>query len=259
MSRPTSSFERDQNTTSWNTAIAWIIEGDMAKAARLAEQYGRYNSWELNYLKFAADMSRTLGRLELAHQFQSRVLARDPLCAYCRRAQFHILAALGQLTEAEHEARLLIQLEPERDLHRFNLGKVLLLAGKTGQAMETFEGIGDETLRLSGLAMARYSFGEFGQASRDWKKLRSCELGAYVCAQVAAWLGYQEDSVRLLNEWIDTPGNLVSFQVEFTAPILANLHGTPGWNQVLERIGRSPERLANIEFSPLLQNEARLR
>lgn len=35
-------------------------------------------------------------------------------------------------------------------------------------------------------------------------------------------------------------------------PLYRNLHDDPRWNELLEKLGKSPEQLARIEFDPKL-------
>ena len=240
-------------------AIAWIIEGDIAKAADLTEQFGRYNYWELNYMKFAADIARTLGQTTLARDVQARVIARDPLCVYCRIVQLDTYETLGQTADAVREARMLIQLEPERPVHQFNLGKALLLAEKADEAADVFAGISNETMRLSGLAMASFSSGDFEEADRLWLELQPCELDLYTCAELAAWLGHNEQALEWLNDWVARPDFLINFQTDYLNPVFSDLHDLPAWNDLLRRIGRSPEQLAGIDFAPPLQSDTPVR
>jgi TolB-like protein/DNA-binding winged helix-turn-helix (wHTH) protein len=202
--------------------IAWAFEDDIAKAARMTEQFMRFSPWELSGFTFAADLLRSLGRLEQARLIEEHVLERDPLCSYCRVAHFATLLGLGDYEAAEQQARLLLVTDPEVDLYAYHLGKALLLGGKAEEALDVFDTIGDVGLRLAGRTMADYSLGRESNSARQWAQLdaRSPDTpGPYVCAQVAAWLGHDERALELR-----------------------------GWARLLERIGRSPEQVRAVKF-----------
>jgi TolB-like protein/DNA-binding winged helix-turn-helix (wHTH) protein len=231
--------------------IAWAFEDDIAKAARMTEQFARFASWELSMYSFAADLYTSLGRPEQARRLQAYVLERDPLCAYCRVAFIGTLNATGDHDAASQQARLLLINEPEIDLHVYHLGRSLLMDRRAGEALATFERIGNESLRLSGLAMASHTLGRNSDATRYWNRLESIypgPAGALIQAQAASWLGHDARALELLNVWIERPDWRISFQVQYLDPMFEGLHDTLGWERLLERINRAPAQIRSIEF-----------
>jgi TolB-like protein/DNA-binding winged helix-turn-helix (wHTH) protein len=238
--------------------IAWAFEDDIAKAARMTEQFTRFAPWELSGFSFAADLFKSLGRLEQARLLEAHVLERDPLCSYCRLAHFVTLTALGDYKAAERQARLLLVTEPEVDLCVYQLGKALLLGGKAEEALDVFETIGDEGFRLAGRTMADYALGRESDSARQWAQLEARPPGTpgpYILAQVAAWLGHDERALALLETWVDRHDLRLSFQVQYVDPVFNRLHDTPGWARLLDRIGRSPNQVRLVEFdvAPFLE------
>ena len=232
-------------------AVAYALEDDIAKAAKMAEQAARLSPWSLSLASFSADISKSLGRLDQANRLGAYVLERDPLCTYCRASHLVTLMALGDFEEAERQARLLLIDQPEAEFYVLRLGHALLLAGKADEALAMFQGIDDEGRRLSGLAMASYSLGLQEDAERFWRELESGYPGSpgpLHMAQTAAWLGYQDRALELLNDWVARPDWRVSFQVNYMSPLFSNLHEKEGWKRLLENIGRHPKQVEGITF-----------
>lgn len=240
--------------------IAWAFEDDIAKAARMTEQFARFTPSELSVYSFAADLYKSLGRPELARRLEAYVLARDLLCSYCRVAHVVTLNALGEHEAASEQARLLLINEPEVDLYVYHLGQSLLLDARPEEARATFESIGHEGLRLAGLAMASHTLGQEADAEQYRDRLEALARGSpgpFILAQVAAWLGDEARALELLNAWVERPDLRVSFQVQYLNPVFRTLHDTPGWEHLLERIGRTPEQVRAVEFdvTPYLERD----
>lgn len=237
--------------------MAWGVENDTAKAARLAEQSARLQRADLTFWKFSADLYKSLGQLEKARAIEERILRRDPLCIYCRSQHLATLNALGDHAEAIRQARTLVGLSPpERSLATFFLGRSLLLAGDVDEAITAFQSVDDEPLRRSGLAMAHHTAGDEVEARSHWQQLAQSHPGppgAHLLAQVASWIGEHDRALELLNEMIQRPDFRLNFQINYTSPMFRGLHDTPGWAQLLERIDRSPEQIQTIGFDVIDQ------
>jgi len=75
-----------------------------------------------------------------------------------------------------------------------------------------------------------------------------------------AWLLLQVADVLIDNDllpgWVLQSGLLIRYRnapVNFPKePMLRNIHDDPRWNELLSKLGKSPEQLAAIEFNPKL-------
>ena len=233
--------------------IVWVFEDDISKTAQLASQAIRLRPWDLELLMFAADISRSLGRLEQARQLTSYVLARDPLCGWCRVSLLTTLLALEDYESLAREARLAMQVTPRprnSEYLVFFLGRAHLLGGDPAEAAAEFRQLGEASdIRLAGLAMTSHTLGDELESERYQETLLAQSRGhASLHAQVAAWRGEHEQALGFLNEWVERPDLRITLQTNYRNPVFNSLHGLPGWKRFLERIGRSPEQIDGIEF-----------
>lgn len=237
-------------------ALAWAVEDDIAKTARLIEQSVRRRPGDLGLLIYAADIARTLGDLEQARDIANYVLARDPLCEWCRVSLLTTLLAMEDYETLEYQARLAIQVTPQFPDNRyleFFVGRALLFGGYPTAAAETFRQINEESsMRLAGLAMASHSLGDTLESDRYQEALMKEHSGnSGMTAQVAAWKGQHDHALELLDLWVASPNLRIRLQTNYLNPAFKTLHASPGWEQFLAAIGRAPEQIDDIHFDVL--------
>lgn len=80
-----------------------------------------------------------------------------------------------------------------------------------------------------------------------------CELDVLdSLVTVHVWTGNIDAAFRMFDEMLQAFGDVP--QIILYAPLLQKLHDDPRWHELLEKVGKSPEQLAKIEFDVKLPN-----
>ena len=101
---------------------------------------------------------------------------------------------------------------------------------------------------MIGLPLAYHALGRVGESDAALAELiEQYEQGA--AYNIAYVLAYRGEADRAF-EWLDKAVQFKDAGLAqiLGAPFFANIHDDPRWLPFLERIGRSPEQLAAIEF-----------
>jgi hypothetical protein len=109
---------------------------------------------------------------------------------------------------------------------------------------EDFEGY-----RLIGLALARHALGDAAGSNAALAEVIAAleNQAAYNIATVYAYRGQDDEAFAYLERELELSGPGV-FREVLADPLLEGLHDDPRWPALMERIGRSPQRLSAIEF-----------
>ncbi len=228
--------------------IAWVFEGDAAKAAPLIERALELDPSDVNLLQFAIDFTTYLGRIEEARDLTARLVDRDPLCMMCRVLLTKSLMFSAQWAEAEEQLRTLQVMEGSG--FHWNLGIVLLFQERPDEALASFEQHeGFEYLRVQGRALALHDLGRAAESAAALESLRQTwgEDRPLELAQAYAYLGMNDEAFAVLDSML--PEYLPTLQTEFTEPLFHPLYDDPRWEDFLVRIGRSAEQIAAIPFT----------
>ena len=226
---------------------AWVLEGAAHKAAPLIERAMELDPWDLDIVSFAADFAKYIGRLDEALELEELLVERDPLCESCRSRLAKSYVFSGRLIEAEHQ---LATLRSISDGYHWDYGVVLLLMGRTGEALEMFDSIEDaEYLRLQGRAMALFDLGQDGESRSILARLEQ-DWGEQYPQQTAQAFAYT-GQVDKAFEWLQRslPKGTVQLQTEFPEPLYDRLRDDPRWKGMMHRIGRTPRQMQRIPFS----------
>jgi TolB-like protein/DNA-binding winged helix-turn-helix (wHTH) protein/lipoprotein NlpI len=196
----------------------------------------------------AAILLKGLGRLNEAIALMEYQVVRDPV-----NPTGHFNLGLGYLAAGRWEEsiasqRTVLQLSPDYvGVHSF-IGTALLMLGEPEAALEAMQREPSHPYQLLGLVMAQHALGRSDLSDAALEELiQKYEQGwAYNIAYV---LAFRNDSDAAF-EWLD---KAVAYRDPGLADIVAeilfsSLHLDPRWRAFLERIGKSPEELAAIEF-----------
>ena len=98
------------------------------------------------------------------------------------------------------------------------------------------------------LSLAYYELGRQTEFAAAFTELREVESddAAELIAQIYAWTGEVDEAFR----WLDIVAEKEDAEwiTDYLNPFYRDLHADPRWNIFLEKLGRSPEQLAMIEF-----------
>lgn len=233
-----------------NLAVyAESYEGDFVAAAHYYQRALALAPGNARVLGNAAMLLASLGRLENAIALAEHALSRDPVSPI----QLGNLGALYYWARRPEDAvatlRTVAAMSPDYFAVRYRIGEALLLAGRPAEAVAEMEAETFEGYRLIGLALARHAQGD--RAGSDEALAEAIEKygaqAAYNIADVHAYRGDLDQAFAYLEQELETSGSGV-FREVLVDPLLDNLHADPRWLSLLERLGRSPEQLAAVEF-----------
>jgi tetratricopeptide (TPR) repeat protein len=243
----------DPNDAVATATLAWgYMEDrlDPAGAARLFEEAIASDPTDEDIIRSAGSFARMIGRPDQAIALGEYAIARNPRCAVC----FHILSMAyrdsGRFEEAEANGNIARALGMRLD---YSIAKTKLQQGRAEEALLVFEQMdGRNHQKLHTMAMALYSLGRQAAFEATFAELRKRwgdEQPIFI-ALVYSWAGDTDAAF----DWLDKAIEKEVFAVirAYSSPFFRNLHADPRWDAVLERIGRSPEQLAAIEFNVML-------
>jgi tetratricopeptide (TPR) repeat protein len=227
---------------------------DPAAAAPLYERAVQSDPSDEGVVMGVSYFARLISRPNQAIALGEYAIAHNPQCARCYYTLSQAYRDAGRFDEAEARADIARTLGMRLD---YSIAKTQLMNGQAEEALAAFEQMDNPNHQiLSGMAMALYSLGRqdefetvFAKLRRDWGDEHPIFV-AFVYASAG-------DADAAFN-WLDKGIEKDTFNVirDYTSPFLRNLHSDPRWQDVLERIGMSPEQLAAIEFNLMLPNGA---
>lgn len=201
----------------------------------------------IDILRTAAEMFRSLGRLDEAIEVCEFMITLDPL----NNNGFYALGLMNRyghnLDQSIEAFRRALSLSPGRVGGHGLIAEALMLKGEPEAALEEIRQ--EEVIwRMIGLPMIYYALGRKAEADAALAELVEEHGGeaAYNIAYIHAFRGENDRSFEWLEKAIeqDDPG-LNDLPVE---SLFTNLHGDPRWVPLLERLGKAPTQLDAIEF-----------
>jgi tetratricopeptide (TPR) repeat protein len=175
-------------------------------------------------------------------------VARDPVNPTGHHWLGNSYLAAGRPDEAIAAYRTALSLNPERMVTQSNIGVALLLNGEPEAALAAIQQESSEAWRMVGLPMAYHALRQAEESDAALAELidRYEQQWAYNIAYVLAFRGEADRAFEWLDKAVEynDPG-LTEIAVD---PLFANIHDDPRWLPFLERISKSPEQLAAIEF-----------
>lgn len=221
------------------------FEKDLVTAGRLFAHAIATDPGNEDVLRPAIFFASLIGRQEEAIALGEYAVALNPLCLPCFFNLSTAYRRAGRFAEAEDRARTAGLLGLAAD---FTIAKTLLLKGDARAALALIEKLGPGYQKLYAMALAYYELGrqtEFAAAFTELRDLWSDDTAEEI-AQIYAWTGELDEAFRWLN--IVAQNEDAVWIADYQNPFYRNLHNDPRWQIILEKLGRSPEQLATIEF-----------
>jgi TolB-like protein/DNA-binding winged helix-turn-helix (wHTH) protein len=191
------------------------------------------------------------GRLEDAIGLQRRVVATDPLSANNRGNLGSLLMMVGQLPEAQAELERALELSPARVGVTANVADVLILQGRTDEALKVISRMPAGYVRDQRFALAYFARGSVNEGEAMLARLLALaakpESDPAVAVAIAEVYASRNDPDRAF-EWLDTahsrsrgqlgalPDWLLQENLQ-VAPHLKSLHADPRWRALLAAAG----------------------
>jgi TolB-like protein len=252
----------DPDNVEIKASIAWDkrnLENDITGAARLYEEALATEPSNLAALRGAGWLAVIIGKTELAIRILEYVAERDPLTIWNHDNLGKVYRDAGRYEDALRAFTMADRLKPQAAGRR-ELGLTRLLTGDPAAALEDFEQLEGDNYQLIGRAMAFYSLGREEESTEALQQLRQrLEKDnipwPHAFARIYAWIGKPDEAFRYLRITAEHYPNWLT-RASFN-PFLNKLHDDPRWLPFLQEIGRTPEQLEEIKFSPRLPWELR--
>jgi TolB-like protein/Tfp pilus assembly protein PilF len=232
--------------------IAMAHDGQLSAAAGHYQRALSLSPTHTDIIGDAATLLQNLGRLEEAISFKEHAAARDPVNPRGHHNLGNSYRWAGRWDEAIESYRTALILSPGHIGAQTAIGQALLGRGDAEAALEAIGLESSRPWRLIGLAMVNYTLNNLAESDaaladliEEWER-----DAAYNIAYVLAFRGETDRAFEWLDKAVmyNDPG-LSEIVVEHT---FARIQGDPRWLPFLERIGKSPEQLAGIEFRATL-------
>ena len=241
----------DPNRAEAHSHLGWIAlvyENDLAGAAMHYERSVALAPTNPEVLSRAANLARSLGRMDVAIALGEYSAVRDPM-----NPSIHIRLGVayrdaGRIDAAIKSLRTALTMSPAFHGLQGAIGTALLLKDEPEAALAAFAEEGDEEYRIRGTAMAMYALGRQAEFESTFLELRE-RWGGESPSEVAlvyAWTGDADAAF----EWLDraVAQSESGLAGEFQQPFYSSLHDDSRWQALRARTGNSEEQLAAIEF-----------
>jgi len=227
--------------------IAMFYDNNLAAAAQHFERALLLEPANSDIIANSANLTASLGRLDESIALAKFVVARDPVNPSAHSSLGVLYAFAGRWDEAIVSYSTALTLSPDRSGTQYHIGMAMLFKGEPNAALEAMQS-DDSVWGMIGLPLAYHALGRVGESDAALAELiEQYEQGA--AYNIAYVLAYRGEADRAF-EWLDTAVQFKDAGLAqiLGAPFFANIHDDPRWLPFLERIGRSPEQLAAIEF-----------
>jgi tetratricopeptide (TPR) repeat protein len=238
-----------------HSSVAWMemtYDGDLETAADHFEYALSLEPANLVVILESADLMKKLGRLDECIKLLEHVSSRDPVNPTTHSNLGTAYLWAGRFDEAIASHRTALTLSPERFRVHYRIGEALLLKGEPEAALEEIMQEPMEGFLLIGQAMAYHALGRAVEADAALNALiEKYERDApYNIAYIYAFRGEADNAFAWLDKAVEyrDPG-LQNVGVNI---LFASLYDDPRWLPFLERFGKSPEQLAEIQFTVAL-------
>jgi len=232
---------------------AFRIQQDYDKAAEYYERMLAGSLTNSNAIRLAATYAMRIGRFDTALRLAELSVAIDPLCFMCLYWESRINLYAGNYARALEVRERFLRLGSGGDYHH---GLIKLLQGDPAAALAIYEAMepAGHPTQLAGLAMAHHDLGHFDETKESLRLLSETAddeyAQFYLASEVAAWMGDNDMAFEIIGQIVNHDSKEVPGLV--FNPAYKKLHSDPRWNELRNSIGMSEERLAAIQFDPVL-------
>ncbi len=158
---------------------------------------------------------------------------------------------VGRWDEAIASFRTALSLSPGLSSTQYRIGTNLLFKGEPQAALEAIQ-LEDSVWGMVGLPLAYHALGRADESDAALAALieQHEQTESYGVAFILAYRGEADRAFEWLAKAVeDKNAGLANILGE---RLFSNIHDDPRWLPFLERIGKSPEQLAAIEFKVTL-------
>ena len=250
-------LELKPDYSSAHATLGWIatnFESNLEKAAMHYQQALALAPNDLEILASAANLARSLGRLDTAIALQAFVNGRDPMNPVGHTYLGFFYRCAGQYELSVSSYRIALGLSPGILSAQYNIGASRMLQGRLEEALEETLKEKASGYRLMGLAPIYHAMGETEKSDAALEEMIEtyAEEGAYNIAFIMAYRGEYDRAF----EWLEIAlsNHDAGLGQINTEPIIADLYTDPRWVPFLERIGMARHQLAGISFDVAIPN-----
>ncbi|MGD8496982.1 MAG: hypothetical protein PVF05_12460 [Gemmatimonadales bacterium] len=243
----------------WRGWVLWFYDHDRAAAVHEFERALELDPANVDALHGAQQIARLLGENDKAIILGRYETLQDPICARCYWQLGVSYLVAGDLDAAEGAFRTVARLDALGDDAEtyLMLGVVQLLRADGAAAVTEFSNVAEDSPnRLVGTALASHTLGN--EAARDAAidSLSALDDASRWLAPVYAWMDDRDRAFEAIHANLDAGyfwyGGL-SYRQD---PVFRNLHDDPRWDDVLRRLGWTPEQAATedleMEIPPVI-------
>jgi TolB-like protein/Tfp pilus assembly protein PilF len=227
--------------------LADVYGGDLAEAARHFERALALEPSDPEILRQVAAFLFGIGRLDEAIELLNYVAVRDPINALAHRSLGLAYEYAGQMDNSITSLRTALNLNPAAFGAHSLLGRALLLNGQPTEALAIISEEPSDYAMLE-LPLAYYALGRIEESDAALAELveKYADHALYNIAAIHAYRDEPDEAFAWLEKAYAYRDAGLSEIV--SDPLLANIQDDPRLQSFLERIGRSPQQLAAIEF-----------
>jgi tetratricopeptide (TPR) repeat protein len=227
--------------------LADAYGGDLAEAARHFERALALDPSDPEIQRQVATFLFGIGRLDEAIELLNYAAVRDPINAPTHRNLGLAYEYAGQLENSIASLRTALNLNPAAFGAHSLLGRALLLNGQPTEALAIISEEPSDYAMLE-LPLVYYALGRIEESDAALAELveKYADHALYNIAAIHAYRDEPDEAFAWLEKAYAYRDAGLSEIV--SDPLLANIQDDPRLQSFLERIGRSPQQLAAIEF-----------
>jgi len=237
------------NALSLSAVVDMTISlGDASKGASLLTRAFKLAPQDSYVLRNVGDFYQHLGDAENASKAFAMARVSDPvnptLCAIASIQAFFV----GRYEETIELNRLALSLAPSYRGAHASIARALLAENKLEEALETALLELDDGWKRIMLALIYHALGDMEQADTTLAKIIELdeEVAAFDIGYIYAMRGETDKAFEWLDKAIEYKDGGLSYVL--LHPYLQSLHDDPRWMVLLERLGRTPEQIAALNF-----------
>ncbi|MDX1507603.1 MAG: hypothetical protein R3358_04945 [Woeseiaceae bacterium] len=252
-------LELDPDNASLKTGFAWeaaYLENDYERAAILFSEAVTQDPNDSELIRLASTFAAKTGRFTDAIRLGRHAVAIDPLCYMC---VYHLSRAFmyaGRYAESRQNRERYLALGAGGHMHN----ALLYLLEKKPQAAYDYlleveappPGTVDFWTHEGFKAMALFDLGRTDEAAALLAEIvtKADEFGDYLLVAIpAGWMGRNDLAFEYLFRHADSAQHS---HFDIFSPEFIRLRDDPRWAEYREAVDLSEERLAALEFNPVL-------